>query len=61
VAVALWNNAAYQGLLAALGLTRADRFVSGPDAVLADGLKPGAGIVTDGAAELFGTEFGFGK
>lgn len=37
------------------------RFVSGADAVLADGPEPGATIVTDGAAELFGTEFGFGK
>jgi len=37
------------------------RFVSGAEAVLADGLKPGTLIVTDGAAELFGTEFGFGK
>ena len=37
------------------------RFVSGAEAVLADGLKPGTRIVTDGAAELFGTEFGFGK
>jgi cobalt-zinc-cadmium efflux system membrane fusion protein len=37
------------------------RFVSGSDAVLADGPEPGAQIVTDGAAELFGTEFGFGK
>ncbi|HUT94398.1 MAG TPA: efflux RND transporter periplasmic adaptor subunit [Thermoguttaceae bacterium] len=37
------------------------RFVSGAEAVLADGLEPGTLIVTDGAAELFGTEFGFGK
>jgi multidrug efflux pump subunit AcrA (membrane-fusion protein) len=37
------------------------RLVSGPEAVLADELKPGTRIVTDGAAELFGTEFGFGK
>jgi multidrug efflux pump subunit AcrA (membrane-fusion protein) len=31
--------------------------VDGDLAVLAGGLKPGAKIVTDGAAELFGTEF----
>jgi len=31
------------------------------DAVVASGPKPGAKIVTDGAAELFGTEFGAGK
>jgi RND family efflux transporter MFP subunit len=37
-----------------------DRVV-GPDAVLASGPKPGAKVVTDGAAEIFGTEFGFGK
>jgi len=30
-------------------------------AQLASGPKPGAQIVTDGAAELFGTELGFGK
>ena len=35
--------------------------VSGADAVLAAGLKEGQKIVTDGAAELFGTEFGAGK
>lgn len=35
--------------------------LSGTDAVLASGPKPGARIVTDGAAELFGTEFGIGK
>jgi len=31
------------------------------DAVLAAGPEPGAMVVTDGAAELFGTEFGVGK
>ena len=31
------------------------------EAELATGPKPGAMVVTDGAAELFGTEFGFGK
>jgi hypothetical protein len=35
--------------------------VAGADAVLASGPKPGAKVVTDGAAELFGTEFGAGK
>ena len=30
-------------------------------AVLAGGLEPGTEVVTDGAAELFGTEFGIGK
>lgn len=35
--------------------------VSGADAVLATGPKPGTRIVTDGAAELFGTEFVTGK
>jgi hypothetical protein len=35
--------------------------VAGAEAVLASGPKPGAKIVTDGAAELFGTEFGAGK
>ncbi len=35
--------------------------VVGPDAVLAFGPKPGTKVVTDGAAELFGTEFGGGK
>ena len=35
--------------------------VAGADAVLASGPKPGTQIVTDGAAELFGTEFGVGK
>ncbi|MEQ1861480.1 MAG: efflux RND transporter periplasmic adaptor subunit, partial [Chthoniobacteraceae bacterium] len=37
-----------------------DRVV-GPDAVLASGARAGAKVVTDGAAELFGTEFGAGK
>ena len=43
------------------------RFVSDGSAVLAVGPKPGtqvvadAQVVTDGAAELYGTEFGFGK
>jgi len=36
-------------------------FVAGADAVLGHGPSPGAEIVTEGAAELFGTEFGFGK
>ncbi len=36
-------------------------FVSGSTAVLARGPKPGARVVTAGAAELFGTEFGAGK
>ena len=30
-------------------------------AVLAQGPAPGTRVVTDGAAELFGTEFGAGK
>jgi peptidoglycan hydrolase-like protein with peptidoglycan-binding domain len=34
--------------------------VQGADAILARGLSPGAKVVTDGAAELFGTEFGAG-
>lgn len=37
-----------------------DRVV-GADAILASGPKPGAKLVTAGAAELFGTEFGSGK
>ncbi len=37
------------------------RFVDGADAVLGQGPSPGAEVVTEGAAELFGTEFGFGK
>lgn len=35
--------------------------ISGTDAVLASGPAPGAKIVTDGSAELFGTEFMTGK
>ncbi|MCP5522604.1 MAG: membrane fusion protein MtrC [Verrucomicrobiales bacterium] len=35
--------------------------VAGTDAILARGLRPSAKVVTDGAAELFGTEFGAGK
>jgi RND family efflux transporter MFP subunit len=35
--------------------------VVGPNAVLAAGPKPGTVVVTAGAAELFGTEFGVGK
>ena len=35
--------------------------VVGPEAVLAIGPKVGTKVVTDGAAELFGTEFGGGK
>jgi membrane fusion protein, heavy metal efflux system len=35
--------------------------VNGPEAVLALGPKPGTKVVTDGAAELFGTEFGGAK
>ncbi len=35
--------------------------VAGTAAVLSRGPKPGSQIVTDGAAELFGTEFGVGK
>lgn len=37
------------------------RAVSGDAAALARGLAPGARVVTAGAAELFGTEFGVGK
>lgn len=37
------------------------RHVAGGVAVLASGPKPGAKVVTDGAAELFGAEFGIGK
>lgn len=37
------------------------QFVTGAEAVLARGPQPGTEVVTDGAAELFGTEFGFGK
>jgi hypothetical protein len=35
--------------------------VVGPDAVLASGPPAGTPVVTDGAAELFGTEFMTGK
>ena len=35
--------------------------VNGPDAVLALGPKPGTKVVTDGVAELFGTEFAGSK
>jgi RND family efflux transporter MFP subunit len=35
--------------------------MSGPLAVLSLGPEPGARVVTDGAAELFGVEFGAGK
>ncbi|MGH9385313.1 MAG: efflux RND transporter periplasmic adaptor subunit, partial [Vicinamibacterales bacterium] len=35
--------------------------ISGPLAVLSQGPPPGAQVVTDGAAELFGVEFGAGK
>ncbi|MEN9576218.1 MAG: hypothetical protein RL514_4073 [Verrucomicrobiota bacterium] len=35
--------------------------VTGPDAILASGPPVGAKLVTDGAAELFGTELGGGK
>lgn len=37
------------------------RFVDGDEAVLADGPAVGTAVVVDGAAELFGTEFGAGK
>jgi RND family efflux transporter MFP subunit len=37
------------------------RYVVGDRAVLAEGPAVGALVVTEGAAELFGTEFGFGK
>lgn len=36
-------------------------YQAGDLAVLLDGPEPGAEVVTDGAAELFGTEFGGGK
>ena len=36
-------------------------YVDGGIAVLATGPAPGARVVTDGAVELFGTEFGVGK
>ena len=35
-------------------------YVDGPNAILATGPEPGRQVVTDGAAELFGTEFGVG-
>ncbi len=35
-------------------------YVDGDNAVLRDGPEPGSKVVTDGAAELFGTEFGVG-
>ncbi len=35
--------------------------VAGGEAILASGPKPGTMVVTDGAAEIFGTEFGTGK
>jgi len=35
--------------------------VAGREAILASGPKPGSMVVTDGAAEIFGTEFGTGK
>lgn len=37
------------------------RYVSDAGAVLARGPRPGVKVVTAGAAELFGTEFGIGK
>ena len=37
------------------------RFVVGGLASLAEGPKPGAAVVSEGTAELFGTEFGVGK
>jgi hypothetical protein len=37
------------------------RSVAGAEAVLERGPKPGAKVVTNGVAELFGTEFGVGK
>jgi len=36
------------------------RYIDGPNAILAAGPQPGTKVVTDGAAELFGTEFGVG-
>ena len=35
--------------------------ISGETACLSEGAEPGTTVVTDGAAELFGTEFGAGK
>lgn len=37
------------------------RYVAGGVAALATGPKPGVNVVTEGAAELFGAEFGMGK
>lgn len=37
------------------------RFVDGDEAILSAGLEVGTPVVVDGAAELFGTEFGAGK
>jgi multidrug efflux pump subunit AcrA (membrane-fusion protein) len=37
------------------------RSLSGQDDIVAFGLKPGAKVVANGTAELFGTEFGIGK
>jgi hypothetical protein len=37
------------------------RFVAGADAVLGQGPAEGAKVVVEGVAELWGTEFGFGK
>ncbi len=36
-------------------------YVAGADAALSAGMAPGSAIVSTGAAELFGTEFGAGK
>ena len=44
-------------LLAAVGT----RLLTGPLAVLSQGPVEGMRVVTDGAAELFGVEFGAGK
>jgi RND family efflux transporter MFP subunit len=37
------------------------QYVDGAKAILSAGPEPGAKLVVEGAAELFGTEFGFGK
>jgi RND family efflux transporter MFP subunit len=37
------------------------RFTDGDDVILAEGLSTGMKVVVDGAAELYGTEFGSGK
>ena len=37
------------------------QYVSGTSAVLKEGPKKGTKVVTAGAVELFGTEFGFAK